>query len=182
MKRLILLCALATMAFGRAHAAASATPEAYCKATGGVVQTRIPAYGTNNNNPLLLNYPQKFCEYSSDPYQGYVSNDWVLLSTLVSTKPTLAALAYYAETPFNSSGCNGGPGSCYCAQLGGTDSFGGITVAGGGWVLKSDNTDVLDSCTFPDLSMIDAYALFYHSAGIVRGLDLNGRLKYPNPY
>jgi len=111
-----------------------------------------------------------------------VSNDWVLLSTLVSTKPTLAALAYYAETPFNSSGCNGGPGSCYCAQLGGTDSFGGITVAGGGWVLKSDNTDVLDSCTFPDLSMIDAYALFYHSAGIVRGLDLNGRLKYPNPY
>jgi hypothetical protein len=55
-------------------------------------------------------------------------------------------------------------------------------VAGGGWVLKSDNTDVLDSCTFPDLSMIDAYALFYHSAGIVRGLDLNGRLKYPNPY
>jgi len=58
MKRLMLLCALATLAFGRAHAAAPATPEAYCTATGGVVQTRIPAYGTNNNNPLLLNDPQ----------------------------------------------------------------------------------------------------------------------------
>jgi putative hemolysin len=145
------------------------------------VQLRIPTYGTNGSNPLPLNYPQRFCVYESARIQGFRSYDWVLLATLVSTKPTLAALAYYAQTPYKSAGCNGGPGSCYCAQLGGTDAFGGITAAGGGWVLASDSTDVLDACVFPDMSIIDSYALFYHSAGIIRGQDLNGRLEYPNP-
>jgi hypothetical protein len=148
-----------------------------------VVQTRIPECGTNNTNPPVLNYPQQFCEYTN-PNHGYPTHDWVLLSTLVSTQPTMAALAYYSQTQYNCAGCAGcagGPGSCYCAQLGGTDSFGGINVAGGGWVLSTNSSDVLDSCTFPDLSIIDSYALFYHSAGIIRGQDLNGKLEYPNP-
>jgi putative hemolysin len=183
--------AFASLAFGGAHAAdqtsgpatdaSTVTAGSYCRSTGGRVQLRIPTYGTNGNNPLSLNYPQRFCVYESARVDGFRSYDWVLLSTLVSTKPTLAALAYYAQTPFNSKGCNGGPGSCYCAQLGGTDAFGGITAAGGGWVLSSDSTDVLDACVFPDMSIIDSYALFYHSVGDIRGQDLNGRLEYPNP-
>ncbi len=183
MKRLALICSLLIGAASQSQAVPpplnASTAEAYCRSTHGVVQTRIPAYGTNNPNPLYLNYPRKFCEYNSATKPE--NHIWVSLSTLVSTQPTLAALAYYAQTKFISKGCNGGPGSCYCAQLGGTDAFGGITVAGGGWVLRSNTTDVLDSCTFPDLSMIDSYGLFYHSAGIIRGQDLNGLLEYANP-
>jgi putative hemolysin len=185
------LCVFASVACGGAPAASVTTHQAddpsvvtagsYCRSTGGRVQLRIPTYGTNGNNPLPLNYPQRFCVYESAKQFGYRSYDWVLLSTLVSTKPTLAALAYYAQVPYNSTGCNGGPGSCYCAQIGGTDAFGGINAAGGGWVLDSNATDVLDACVFPDMSIIDSYALFYHSVGTIRGQDLNGRLEYPNP-
>ena len=112
-----------------------------CTNTGGVVQTRIPEYGTNNPNPLVLANPRKFCAYTAKN------------------------------------------GSCYCSQIGGTDEFGGITAAGGAWVDASDpiNPD-LDTCIFPDESSIDAYGLFYHSAGIIRGKNLDGRLAYKNPY
>jgi hypothetical protein len=99
----------------------------------------------------------------------------------VTKQPTLAALAYYAEVPFNGSSCQGSPGSCYCSQIGGTDLFGGINAAGGGWVLTTDSNDVLDACIFPDLSIIDSYGLFYHSAGIIRGKDLSKVLRYKNP-
>jgi hypothetical protein len=51
-----------------------------------------------------------------------------------------AALAYYAEVTYNGN-CNGNPASCYCSQLGGSDLFGGINAAGGGWVKKSDPND-----------------------------------------
>jgi hypothetical protein len=93
----------------------------------------------------------------------------------------LAASAYYAEIAYDGSKCQGSPGSCYCSQLGGTDLFGGINAAGGGWVNDADSTDVLDACIFPDLSSIDSYGLFYHSAGIIRGKDLSRVLRYKNP-
>jgi len=32
-----------------------------------------------------------------------------------------------------------------------------------------------------DVSIIDSFALFYHSVGDIRGRDVNGRLEYPNP-
>ena len=35
----------------------------YCVASGGTVQTRIPAYGTNDQNPLLLSGPRQWCQY-----------------------------------------------------------------------------------------------------------------------
>jgi hypothetical protein len=93
----------------------------------------------------------------------------------------LAALAYYAEVQLGS-GCNGNPASCYCTQLGGSDSFGGINAAGGGWVLSTDPTDVLEACIFPDMSSIDSWGLAYHSAGIIRGKNLANVLRYPDPY
>ena len=175
----------ATLCLGLAQAARAAEPqqepagfaEAYCAKTGGVVQTRIPTYGTNGGTGLALAGPRKFCSYTNS--KG--SSIYVLLTTLITRQPTLAALAYYAKVPYNGT-CQGGPGSCYCAQLGGTDAFGGITAAGGGWVLSTDSNDVLDACIFPDLSVIDSYGLFYHSASIIRGKNLALVLRYKNPH
>jgi hypothetical protein len=154
------------------------SPAAYCVKKDGVVQTRIPEYGTNGGTPLVLARPRQFCQFLSK--DGTTQID-VLLSTLVAKQPSLAALAYYAEVPFNGSNCQGSPGSCYCSQIGGTDLFGGINAAGGGWVLNTNPNDVLDACIFPDLSSIDTYGLFYHSAGIIRGRNLDSRLRYKNP-
>lgn len=154
-------------------------PAAYCAATGGVVQSRTPEYGTNGGTPLVLAGAREFCQYVSK--DGF-SNINVLLNTLVTVKPTLAALAYYSKPKINLRKCEGSPGSCYCSDIGGTDLFGGINAAGGGWVLSSDANDVLDACIFPDLSSIDAYGLFYHSHGIIRGQNLDHLLRYPNPY
>jgi putative hemolysin len=97
---------------------------AYCVQTGGVVEVRKPAYGTNGSDPLLLSGTKQFCRYTASDK----SSIWVLLSTLTTPKPTLAALAYYAQEPYQ--GGNGSPGSLYCTQLGGTDLFGGINAAG----------------------------------------------------
>jgi putative hemolysin len=150
---------------------------AYCVKKGGVVQTRIPEYGTNGGNPLVLSGSADFCQFTSS-HDGSQIN--VLLGTLITKQPTLAALAYYAQVPMGS--CSGNPGSCYCTLIGGTDLFGGINAAGGGWVLNSDPNDVLEACIFPDLSSIDSWGLAYHSAGVIRGKNLAHALKYKNPF
>jgi len=49
-------------------------------------------------------------------------------------------------------------------------------------VLTTNSNDVLDTCIFPDMSTIDSYGLFYHSAGIIRGKDLSKVLRFQNPY
>ena len=149
----------------------------HCTDTGGVVVIRTPAYGTNNSTPLYLAGPKPWCEYTAR--DG--STVSLLLTTLNTVKPTLAALAYYAEVAYDGSKCQGSPGSCYCSQLGGTDLFGGVNAGGGGWVSNADPTDVLDACIFPDLSSIDAYGLFYHSANIIRGKNLAHVLRYKSP-
>lgn len=150
----------------------------HCTDKGGVVQEREPYYGTNGTNPLRLAGTQFFCEFTSKKDGSQIS---VLLSTMWTKLPSLAALAYYAEVQYNGN-CNGSPGSCYCSQLGGTDLFGGVNGEGGGWVLVTDQTDVLDTCIFPDLSSIDSYGLFYHSAGVIRGKNLAKVLRFKNPY
>jgi len=144
----------------------------YCQKTGGVVLLRVPEYGTNGPNALVLANPRNFCEYTA---RDGSSID-VLGTTLYAVKPTLAALAYYAEVPPGS--CQGNPASCYCTLLGGSDSFGGINAAGGGWVF---NANVLEACVFPDESSIDSFGLFYHSANIIRGRNLAKVLRYKGP-
>jgi putative hemolysin len=155
-------------------------PQDYCTSTGGVVESRYPVYGTNNpaQDWILLQGREGFCQYTqaSDGSRIHVS-----LATLFTTKPSLAALAYYAETPWNGQG-NGNPASFYCTQLGGSDSFGGVSAAGGGWVELDTIDVVLEACIFPDSSTIDSWGLFYHSDGIIRGIDLSTVLKYQNPY
>jgi hypothetical protein len=162
---------------GSAAFAADGKSAAYCVRKGGVVQTRIPEYNTNGGTPLVLGGKAEFCQFTSKKDGSQIN---LMLSTLKTTSPSLAALAYYAQVQLGS--CNGNPASCYCSLLGGSDLFGGINAAGGGWVLESDSTDVLEACIFPDLSSIDSWGLAYHSAGIIRGKDLAKVLKFPNPY
>src|SRR5690348_11697145 len=150
---------------------------AYCVVNGGVVQTRIPEYGTNGGDPLVLSGHSDFCQFISHKDGSQIN---VLLSTLYIEKPTLAALAYYAQVQMGD--CQGNPASCYCTLLGGSDLFGGVDAAGGGWVLESDPNDVLEACIFPDMSSIDSWGLAYHSAGIVRGKNLAKVLRYPDPF
>ncbi|MGA3089403.1 MAG: hypothetical protein ABSD75_12375 [Terriglobales bacterium] len=153
----------------------------YCVKKGGEVNGREPYYNTNDveQNWLQLSGTRQFCKFLKKSNGSRIYAD---LATLYSEKPSLAALAYYAEVPYNGT-CNGNPASCYCSQLGGSDLFGGINAAGGGWVKKSDpNDQVLEACIFPDLSTVDSWGLFYHSAGIIRGRDLSKVLRYKNPY
>ncbi len=153
----------------------------YCVKKGGEVDDREPYFNTNDDpqNWLRLAGEKQFCKFTS---QKDGSRIYVLLSTLYTDRPSLAALAYYAEVPLGS-GCNGNPASCYCSQLGGSDLFGGINLNGGGWVKKSDPVDtVLESCIFPDMSTIDSWGLTYHSVGIVRGKNLANVMRYKNPY
>jgi putative hemolysin len=182
---ILMLCgtvfsATAQTAKGTSTSPATSKAQAYCASTGGNVETRIPVYGTNGpvQSWLRLAGVEYFCQYTSasDGSRIHVS-----LRTLVATKPSLAALAYYAQIPWNGVG-QGSPASFYCSQLGGSDLFGGVNAAGGGWV-KFNTTDVsLDACIFPDNSTIDSWGLFYHSAGIIRGADLSTVLRYSNPY
>ncbi len=152
--------------------------QAYCTSTGGALETRVPAYGTNGPAPWLkLAGRQDFCRYTASDQSHIHLN----LETLFTPQPSLAALAYYAEVPWNGLG-EGNPASLYCTQLGGSDLFGGINAAGGGWVELQTIDEVLEACIFPDNSTIDSWGLFYHSDGIIRGIDLSTVLKYPNPY
>lgn len=153
------------------------SPQAYCRATGGVVENMYPAYGTNGGTALRLAGLEGFCVYTATDQ----SQIYLLLSTLSTDHPSLAALAYYAEVQ-SSGGCEGNPASCYCTQLGGSDLFGGVNAAGGGWIPENDPSFVLEACIFPDLSSIDSWGLYYHSAGIIRGIDLSTVLRYKNPY
>ena len=158
------------------------TAKEYCVKKGGEVDIRAPYFNTNDDqrNWLRLSGDRAFCKFTSKKDGSRIFVD---LATLYTEKPSLAALAYYAEVPYNGN-CNGNPGSCYCSQLGGTDLFGGINLNGGGWVKKSDPVDtVLEACIFPDLSTIDSWGLTYHQfGGIIRGKNLEKVLRYPNPY
>lgn len=171
----IAMPSFANPAFAVDPAAAS-----YCGSTGGHVEVRTPFFGTNDppSQQLQLNGTAGFCRWISKKDGSRI---YVLLSTLNSTLPTLAALAYYAKVPLSKAPCSGGanPSSCYCTYLGGSDQFGGANLAGGAWVLRSAPVDTyLQTCIFPDLSSIDSWGLAYHSAGIIRGIDLSKVLRY----
>lgn len=149
----------------------------YCIDTGGQVEKRRPVYGSNGGSPFLLAGTKYFCRYTADDK----SHIHISIQTLYTKQPTLAALAYYAA-PELGSGCNGNPASCYCTQLGGSDQFGGTGGAGGGWFAKGEPDNNLEACIFPDMSTIDSWGLAYHSAGIIRGIDLSKVLRYPDPF
>ena len=183
LKTLIALTFAGTFSFLAAPPAKAADQlqqaEAYCTQTGGHVYWRRATYGTNGPRPdqLQLEGTKPFCQYTSAADGSRIH---VLLENLVSTQPTLAVLAYYAKTPLGNN-CEGNPASCYCTLLGGSDSFGGINAAGGGWVNITSEDQTLEACIFPDMSSIDSWGLAYYSQGIVRGIDLSKVLLYPPP-
>jgi len=163
------------------EAPAAMTPDetaaaAYCAKTGGTVYMRIPEYDTNGSNPLVLAGRQPFCQYTS-PSDG--SRIHILLLTLYSKKPSLAALAYILKPPTGS--CNGNPASCYCTLLGGSDQFGGATGAGGSWVNQNSTDQDLEACIFPDMSSIDSWGLAYNANGVIRGINLTTVMRYKYP-
>ena len=153
---------------------------AHCTKTGGLVEYRKPYYNTNSDPSqwLVLAGGEVFCQYTkkSDGSRIHIS-----ISSLTATEPSLAVLAYYAQVPWNGQG-NGNPASFYCTQLGGSDSFGGVSPFGGGWVKFGAIDEVLEACIFPDNSTIDSWGLLYHSVNIIRGKDLANVLRFKNPY
>ena len=183
---ILLLCGAVTSAVAQtpttktAGSAPTTTAQAYCTSTGGELETRVPVYGTNGSiqSWLRLAGSVDFCQYTSSVDGSRIH---LSLNTLYANKPMLATLAYYAETPWNGQG-EGNPASFYCTQLGGSDLFGGVNAAGGGWVEMGTIDEVLEACIFPDNSTIDSWGLFYHSDGIIRGTDLSTVLRYANPY
>jgi hypothetical protein len=157
-------------------APADGAAAAYCTQSGGQVEERRAVYGSNGSSLLFLAGRQDFCQYTSKKDGSRIH---ILLSTLYTTKPTLAALAYYLKPPTGS--CQGNPASCYCSYLGGSDQFGGTTGAGGGWYLKKAIDQTLEACIFPDMSSIDSWGLAYNANGIIRGINLKKVMRYKYP-
>jgi putative hemolysin len=170
----VLLFAASTPQAFAAEDKAETAAQTYCTSNGGVVETRQPYFGTNFGNPLQLAGSRQFCQFTAR--DG--SRIHILLSTLYATKPTLAALAYYAKVPLQSPGNGANPASFYCTQLGGSDQFGGVNIGGGGWVLWGSIDESLEACIFPDMSSIDSWGLAYHSANIIRGINLGRVMRY----
>ncbi len=173
-----LLVAACTGAPGRTAVRPTGQPASaaadYCTQSGGAVETRYPFYGTNDGKPLQLAGSLDVCTFTAD--DG--SRITISLETLYTDQPTLAALAYRAKTPVEGGGApSANPSSLYCTQLGGTDTFGGVNAAGGGWAL-TDGSDVLSMCIFPDLSTIDSWGITYHSEGTIRGADLTDLMRF----
>lgn len=175
MMGIAMLLVVGCTAAGGQSATADGTEAAdYCTQSGGAVETRFPFYGTNAADPLQLSGSLDVCTFTA----GDSSRIMVALDTLYTDQPTLAALAYRAGTPIEGGGApSANPSSLYCTQLGGTDSFGGISAAGGGWGL-ADGSDIISLCVFPDLSVIDSWGITYHSDGTIRGADLTSLFRF----
>ena len=157
----------------------SGSASQYCVQNGGVVVERVPYYGTNGpkSSWLRLAGQKQFCKFTS-PTDG--SRIHILLETLTTTQASLAALAYIEKPAENPPG-PGNPASYYCSQLGGSDLFGGVNAAGGGWVGNDSPDEVLEACIFPDMSSIDSWGLTYNTNNIIRGIDLTTVMRYKGP-
>ena len=175
------LAAVATLALtapAPARAAAEAAGDtSQCTSTGGVATRLRPWAGTNNGPAQWVAYGGEVqaCVYTAA--DGSQITLWA--STLASRAPTMAALAYYAKVPLQGGG-SGNPSVYYCQQLMGAWQIGN-GADGGGWAAGRGER-VYDMCIFADGSAIDAWGLTYHSADIVRGIDLSTVLRFPNPY
>lgn len=146
---------------------------AHCRQSGGTVQSRQPTFGTNNDEStwVELGNPIDVCRFQLGEGQSS-TRIYADLTTLSSSKPTLAALAYLAKKPLPSQSAAANPASIDCSALQGAGEY-GTSLNGGGLVAKSDPIDlVVNVCTFADGSFIDAWGIAYYAAGIVRGKDL----------
>ena len=171
------LAAAATLLPATAAHAAPAADNGYCASTGGAL-TKVHPYGNTNSD--AVNWVQyggsaQACTYTDE--NGASITAWA--TTLISKKPTMAALAYYAKVPWNGQG-NGNPAALYCIQIGGTQVIGAIG-SGSAWATTA-GADRRSMCMFADMSAIDDWGLLYHANDIIRGKDLSTVFKFPNPY
>jgi putative hemolysin len=170
---LLLLASGAAMAAPAGDEAAAA---AYCTSTGGKSTVVHPYANTNGNPGQWIRYggTKTMCTYTATDGSSIQIFD----GTLSSTYPTMAALAYYAKVPLGPT--SGNPADAYCLQLGGTFNI-GVPGSGSLWTTKPGEVNG-DMCVFADGSAIDTWGLTYHSADIIRGIDLSTVLKFANPY
>ncbi len=161
--------------------ASDAASRAYCTDKGGMLVDRAAIWNTNADPAaqLPLAGRRTFCEFESG--QGdqttRISVDLVSLS---SAQPTLAAVAYLSKVgPVVPPDPNQNPAIYNCnTGLGGAAAFGN-TAAGGGWVDATQPVfKVMIMCVFADGSAIDAFGIFYHANGTVRGADLAPLFRY----
>jgi len=151
----------------------------YCLDNGGEAQRRFPAYGTNQDAYTRLAGAETFCQFTANDR----SRIWVAIATLYAEEPTLAALSYLNPPAFVDDRVSPSvnPSTSYCTQLGGSSVFGSpSSTAGGGWIPEENpnSDDVISMCVFPDLSIIDAWGLMYHSNSVIRGQDLADVLRF----
>jgi hypothetical protein len=155
--------------------------EKYCTDKGGNVVELKPVIQPGTDSQVELAGSMNVCQFikqdGDSPTQLIVD-----LQTLHAEKPTLAGFAYAAKVPSSNSGAAGSnPASSYCPDdLAGTEAFG--TASSGSWTgaldpgMEAGDTeplsDTIDLCVFADRSAIDDFALFYHSDGTIRGVNL----------
>ena len=171
--------------------------EKYCTEKGGNVVELKPYLQPDSDAQVELAGSMNVCQFISadgdSPTQLIVD-----LGTLHGENPTLAGLAYLAKVPSSNAGAAGSnPASSYCpVDLAGTEAFG--TASSGAWVGALDPGmeagaeepigNTVNLCVFADRSAIDDFALFYHSDGTIRGIDLTTVMRYQptadstNPY
>ena len=116
---------------------------------------------------------QTFCEFETGEGDD-ATRISVDLTTLSSTEPTLASIAYLSTVRTTSPPVVGqNPAQWSCANdFLGSAAFGN-TAAGGGWVDATQPVfAIMDHCVFADGSSIDAFGLWYHANGTIRGADL----------
>jgi putative hemolysin len=160
---------------GASGTSGASADEAYCTAKGGTLVPRVATWNTNADPPawLTLAGRQTFCEFETGSGDD-TTRISVDLTTLSSTEPTLASVAYLSKVKTTSPPVVGqNPAQWSCAEdFLGSSAFGN-TDAGGGWVDSSQPVfSVMDQCVFPDGSAIDAFGLWYHANGVIRGADL----------
>lgn len=176
---------VASLAPSIPSAPSSAQAAQYCTDSGGMLVTRQATFNTNADQAQWLALPSTmtFCEFE----QGSGDNATrisVDLTTLYSTEPTLAGVAYLAKLqPTLPPTPSANPAAYNCVNgLGGTDMF-GTSLAGGGWVDRAQSVFVvMNECVFADMSAIDEFGILYYSQGTVRGADLATKMRYkPGP-
>jgi hypothetical protein len=162
-------------------ASAGSAARDYCTAQGGTLVDRVATSNTNGDPSaqLQLGGRMTFCEFEegSGDSTTRISVD---LTTLSSTSPTLAAIAYLSKLPpVLPPQPSANPADWNCSHgLGGTTSWGNANVSGG-WVDASQPVfTVMDECVFPDFSAIDAFGILYYATGAVRGADLATKMRY----
>lgn len=150
----------------------------WCASHQGTIVDRYPASNASSDAPVAMGPTVRFCEFTggegAEPPDSRIS---VRLTTLASDQPSMAATAYLTKPEMAESGGSANPASVYCADLGGVE-MGGQLAPDGGWVNGADETDVVQMCVFPDLSIIDSWGLAYHAMGTIRGADLGALFRW----